>query len=219
MSCNFTSQPSMDSEYVDSIISTKLPYGGKDIVTKARKRTTAWLTRASLTVPVGDIVETGTYFGTSAAIILRVMKDFDLCHRKLWVFDSFEGLPMPSKEDRWQGTFGKFNATEDTFKRNMMAAGVYDEARLVVTKGWFRDTCPQSKVEKIAFLRLDGDLFASTWDAITALYAKVVPGGIVYVDDYGSFMGCRQAIDLFREQLGIYETLHYVRENSGTKGR
>ncbi|RYG99328.1 hypothetical protein EON65_50370, partial [archaeon] len=162
---------------------------------------------------------TGTYIGTSAAIILQILKDYDFCSRKLWVFDSFEGLPVPTKEDKGQGAPGKFNITVDMFKRNMIAAGVYDEKQLVITKGWFRDTCAQSKVEKIAYLRLDGDLFASTWDAITALYARVVPGGIVYVDDYGSFAGCRQAIELFRTQLGIYEPLHYVRENEGKSRR
>ena len=57
-------------------------------------------------------------------------------------------------------------------------------------------------------------MFESTWDAITALYKRVVPGGYIYVDDYGSFEGCREAINAFRQRYGIYEILHYIRENN-----
>ena len=59
-----------------------------------------------------------------------------------------------------------------------------------------------------------GDLFESTWDAITALYKKVVPGGFIYVDDFGSFEGCREAINTYRQRNGIYESLQYIRENN-----
>ena len=82
----------------------------------------------------------------------------------------------------------------------------------MITKGWFKDTLHVSKVSKIAFLRLDGDLFESTWDAISALYDRLIPGGIVYVDDFGSFVGCQTAIQKFRTMHKIYEPLHYIME-------
>lgn len=203
----------LDSSYVDGLLAMKLLHGGFGIVSKPRKRCTALLTKAALTLPDGDIVETGTFIGTSAAIIMKVLMDFDSCERKLWVFDSFEGLPAPTEEDGAQGSAGGFAATLETFEDNLRSVDAYDEDKLVITKGWFAEVCGPSKVSKIAFLRLDGDLFASTWDAIVALYDRVIPGGFVYVDDYGSFVGCRKAIDKFRAQLGIFEPLHYVREN------
>jgi O-methyltransferase len=70
-------------------------------------------------------------------------------------------------------------------------------------KGWFRDTLPGAPIERLALLRLDGDLYESTRDALHALYERVVPGGFVLVDDYGDFAPCRKAIDEFRAQRSI----------------
>jgi O-methyltransferase len=58
-------------------------------------------------------------------------------------------------------------------------------------------------------------LYVSTWDAITALYDRVVIGGLIYVDDYGAFNGCREAINEFRTQRKIYEPIYYIKENNG----
>ena len=69
------------------------------IVSAPRRRATAWLAKAALTLPEGDFVETGVYVGTSSAIMMNVLMHFDTCNRKLWAFDSFEGLPPPSPEE------------------------------------------------------------------------------------------------------------------------
>lgn len=94
----------------------------------------------------------------------------------------------------------------------MVAAG-----RLQVREGWFNDTTKKAsaEIEQIALLRLDGDLFVSTWDPLINLYDKVTPGGYIYVDDYGSFKGCHEAINRFRYERRIYETMHWIREPSG----
>jgi O-methyltransferase len=84
--------------------------------------------------------------------------------------------------------------------------GLLDD-RVRFLKGWFRDTLPSAPVDTIALLRLDGDLYESTMDALTALYDKVVDGGFVLVDDYGDFPPCRKAVDEFRQQRGIAEPL------------
>lgn len=91
--------------------------------------------------------------------------------------------------------------------------------QLIVTKGWFNETLPISKIDEISFLRLDGDLFASTLDGLTHLYHKVVPGDYIYVDDFASFPGCRRAVEIFREEHKIYEPLHYISESEGGIGR
>jgi O-methyltransferase len=74
-------------------------------------------------------------------------------------------------------------------------------------KGWFKDTLPSAPIEKLALLRLDGDLYESTRDALNALYHKVVPGGFVIIDDYGCLAPCRRAVDEFREKNKIAEPL------------
>ena len=149
-----------------------------------------------------------------------MMMRFDNCSRRPWPLDSFEGLPKPTGEDGvWDmgAHKGQMAVSQELFETNMKRWGAWKETRIVVTKGFFNETLPSYHIGKISFLRLDGDLFASTWDALTNLYHKVVPGGYVYVDDFGSFEGCREAIDSFRTKHHIYEPLHFVREENQVK--
>ena len=74
-------------------------------------------------------------------------------------------------------------------------------------KGWFSDTLPTAPIEKIAVLRLDGDMYASTMDALEPLYDKVPVGGYVIVDDYGAVKACAEAIHDFRDARGITDEL------------
>ena len=199
----------LNSPYISRLIKVNMPVGGRGIVSNPRKRATAMLSKLAITLPRGDFVETGSYIGTCAVIMLEVLRDFDRCGRRLWVFDSFEGLPLPSKDESHPRPV---NVTIDQFKKNLVSQGVYDAQKLIVTKGWFKDTLSTTQVDQIAFLRLDGDLFESTWDALVALYDRVVPGGVIYVDDYGSFVDCSAAVEKFRTMKKIYEPMHYVLE-------
>ncbi|KAG2500294.1 hypothetical protein HYH03_001872 [Edaphochlamys debaryana] len=142
------------------------------------------------------------------------MKDWDLCGRRYWGFDSFQGLPAPVDADKVGGMSvgeaGIMAAGQKDVEAHFAAANVTELVTL--TAGWFNETLPGATVEHIAFLRLDGDLFVSTWDGLVNLYPKVVPGGLVYVDDYGAFNGCKLAVDLYRTQHGITAPLHWIRE-------
>ena len=124
-------------------------------------------------------------------------------------------MTKDSGGDLIRGVKGEFAASQDTFVNNMKRVQAWDESRVVITKGWFNETASISPVERISFLRLDGDLYSSTWDAITGFYDRVVHGGLIYVDDYGSFNGCRLAIKEFRSQRRIYEPLHFIKEPNG----
>ena len=150
-------------------------------------------------------------------LLLTLLRDFDLCNRKYYVFDSFEGLPSIEKIDangtlRW-GKKGLFKADLEDFKNNLERFHVNDNRTLVVSKGWFRDTCHRSPVQNITFLRLDGDIYSSTVEALNAFYHKVVPGGLVYIDDYGTFNGCRAAVNEFRLKHGVTEEIQYILES------
>jgi hypothetical protein len=204
---------SLECDYINIMATRKTPNGGYGIVPFSRKRATALLTKFALTLPPeGDIVETGCYIGTSASIIMDILIHYDGCHRKLWVFDSFKGLPDLVEEDKQDGRKGQYKTSYELFKSNLQGLNVYDKNRLVITKGWFNETLSISPVKSISFLRLDGDLFSSTWDGLTAFYNKVLPGGIIYVDDYGSFRGCCDAIEKFRTENGITDPIHHIRE-------
>ena len=87
----------------------------------------------------------------------------------------------------------------------------YDKNKIHYHKGWFQDTVPKDveEIEKIAILRLDGDLYASTKVCLEYLYDKVVPKGLIIIDDYGTYEGCKKAVDEFRKKKNINSFLHY----------
>lgn len=181
-----------------------------------RLKTTIYLSKAALKLQ-GSFVETGVYRGGTTAIMMKLLMQFDKS-RKLHAFDSFEGLPKPDSMDGdnsfgIKGVQGSINASLDEFISNLKTWNAWDDNIIQISKGYFNETLPASTVKQIAFLRLDGDLFISTHDALVNLYAKLVPGGYIYIDDYGSFTGCRKAVDIFRTKNHIFEKIHYVREN------
>jgi len=77
-------------------------------------------------------------------------------------------------------------------------------------KGWFRDTLPAAPIERLAVLRLDGDMYQSTMDTLVNLYPKVSQGGYVIVDDYGAIPACRQAVNDYRAANGITEEIRDI---------
>lgn len=161
----------------------------------------------------GDLVETGAWRG-GASIFMRLALDvYGDKDRTVWVADSFEGLPPPDMERypqdagmNWH-TFSELAVSLQQVKANFAKYGALDD-RVRFLKGWFKDTLPTAPIERIAVLRLDGDLYASTMDALKPLYDKVSPGGFVIVDDYGMVEDtCRRAIHDFRSERGITDEI------------
>ena len=187
---------------------------GLGLVSPARKELTMSLTKAAIeTCLVGNMVETGVFTGGSTITVMKSLQDMDMCNRQLWVFDSFEGLPEARQGD-FNGTMqvgdrGMFKSSQETFETNMKAASAWDD-RLHVVKGWFNESIPvvKDQIGPIIFLRMDGDLYQSTKDVLDLLYDQIIPGGLIYVDDYGSFNGCKRAVDEFFATRKIWSPLH-----------
>ena len=99
------------------------------------------------------------------------------------------------------------------FEQNVQTFNV-TRARLRIVPGWFRDSLPPTGLKQIAFLRLVGDLYNSTRDAIERLEPLVVRGGIIYVDDYAKFPGCAAAIDEYRASRQLKEPLRPIMARS-----
>jgi O-methyltransferase len=161
----------------------------------------------------GDLIETGVWRGGATIFMRAILKAYDDTERLVWCADSFEGLPAPDP-DRFPADAG------DTFyKQTGLAVGVEqvkhnferyglldDQVKFLV--GWFKDTLPTAPVEQISVMRLDGDLYESTWQAIEALYPKLSPGGFCIVDDYGDLVAqCQKAIHDYRDAHGITEEI------------
>jgi len=191
---------------------------GLGFVSVPRKRATMQLARAAVESCVpGDIVETGLFTGGSSACIMRTLIEMDGCGRKFWGFDSWAGFPDPVSQDEvgllLSGRKGEWKAPRAEFEYNLKALGAWDAARMRIVDGWFNDSIPlaMGNISAIALLRLDGDLYQSTRDVLELLYDKVTRGtGVVYVDDFGSFNGCRRAVEEFRAARGITAPMHAV---------
>jgi O-methyltransferase len=156
----------------------------------------------------GDFIETGVWRG-GACILMRAL--LGVCgetKRKVWLADSFQGLPKPDAEafpadlgDQFW-TYSELAISLDTVKANLRRYGWLDQ-QVCFLPGWFRDTLPNAPIERLAVLRLDGDMYESTIVALRALYGKISPGGYVIVDDYSGIPSCRSAVDDFRREAGI----------------
>lgn len=157
----------------------------------------------------GDFVETGVWRGGACIYMRAVLKVFNVVDRKVWVADSFEGLPKPDAERYPSQDVGDVHHTYkalavslEEVQENFRKYDLLDE-QVQFLKGWFKDTLPGAPIERIAVLRLDGDMYASTMDALQALGHKVSAGGFIIVDDYGAVEGCRRAIADYRQEKGI----------------
>jgi hypothetical protein len=155
----------------------------------------------------GDLIETGVWRGGACIFIRAVLAAYGIENRKVFVADSFEGLPKPDPErfpvDKGNKlyTHTYFAVTQDEVKNNFKKYGLLDD-KVVFLKGWFKDTLPNAPIDNLAILRLDGDLYGSTMDALNNLYPKLSKGGFCIIDDYALF-GCKRAVDDYRAQHKI----------------
>lgn len=160
----------------------------------------------------GDFIETGVWRG-GASIFMRALLDVHGdTKRTVWLADSFAGLPKPDaarypadKGDRhWQKSASLAISLEQV-RANVARHGFLDN-RVRFLPGWFRDTLPGAPVERLAVLRLDGDMYESTMVALDALYDRLSVGGYVIVDDY-ALPTCAKAIIDFRSKRDIHDPL------------
>jgi O-methyltransferase len=166
----------------------------------------------------GDLIETGVWRGGSAIFMRAVLAAHGVSDRTVWVADSFEGLPTPASSahavDRAYDIdgFSGLAVELDQVKANFARYGLLDE-HVRFLAGWFKDTLASAPIEQLAVARLDGDLYGSTIDAITALYPKLSIGGYLIVDDYNAPLfadACGQAIRDYRARHGISEPLQTI---------
>ena len=173
----------------------------------------------------GALVECGVWRGGAAAMmVLAHLRSGSVPWRHIHLFDSWQGLPEPDEEH--DGKFavdfsggGKGGALKPI---GQCVAGL-DETRTLLEEeigypaelihyhvGWFQETLPRTDVGEIALLRLDGDWYESTRVCLEHLYSKVVKNGVVVLDDYGYWAGCRKATDEFIDQQSQPIMLHHI---------
>lgn len=174
----------------------------------------------------GSIVECGCYKGGCLAVMAYMLKDSP---RKIYAFDSFEGLPEPTKKDGKKAILYAEKKQSGKLKSiNKCVASVKDIKKIFkklklnpkntrICKGWFQDTIPQNKedIGEIAILRLDGDWYESERFCLENLYDNIISGGYLILDDYNTWEGSKKALDEFIENNQLEVKLRKVGKQKG----
>lgn len=159
----------------------------------------------------GDIVECGVWKGGSSMLCARTLKSMNETKRKLFLYDTFEGMPEPAAKDitffnlnaidKWKKSVrkdkNKWNyASLNEVKKNMYSTE-YPRENIVFVKGKVEETLPENNPGQIALLHLDTDWFESTYHELMNLCPLLSNLGVIVIDDYGTWLGQREAVDKY----------------------
>ena len=165
----------------------------------------------------GDIVECGVWRGGASYLVAETLRTYGVSDKNIYMFDTFSGMSKPTKLDvkstgldarsKYKTTFdGELNITDWCFSsldevKNNMKKSNYNYDQFIFVPGKVEETIPKTLPEEIALLRLDTDWYESTHHELVHLYPKVVPGGLIIVDDYTAWKGARKATDDYLSSL------------------
>lgn len=167
----------------------------------------------------GAIVECGVWKGGSIMAALKALNN-DKLVREVYLYDTFEGMSEPTEVDKNEnGKLAKQIIDEDNFQKcisnldevmqNVKSTG-YPSDNLHFIKGKVEDTIPNKIPDKIALLRLDTDWYESTLHELNNLFPLLVKDGVLIIDDYGHWNGCKKAVDEYFSNLTTPYFMHRV---------
>lgn len=186
----------------------------------------------------GDFVECGVWKGGSVGLMALANLKHSNTRRNIHLFDVYDNGSEPDPDVDGEFAInqikelvgkkdlevkGRLKSVEGAYEslggkgtlegnQHLLESIIgYDKNKIHYHKGWFQDTVPKDvhEIEKIAILRLDGDFYDNTKVCLEYLYDKVVPNGLIIIDDYGTYDGCKKAVDEFRMKKNIHSFLHY----------
>ncbi|WP_373511811.1 TylF/MycF/NovP-related O-methyltransferase [Persicitalea sp.] len=166
----------------------------------------------------GDFVECGVWRGGSAMAMALTLERRRARNRQLYLYDTYEGMSEPTPEDEsFAGETAKklldnssredargvwcYSTLEEVMQN--VDSTRYPSSHLHFVKGKVEDTIPDQAPDKIALLRLDTDWYESTKHEMEHLFPRLRPGGVIIIDDYGHWKGCRRAVDEYLRDNGI----------------
>jgi hypothetical protein len=163
----------------------------------------------------GDVIEAGVWRGGVPIFMRGILAAYGVTDRRVWVADSFQGLPPPDIETYPIDKGLDLYLLEDLAVSLEQVKSYFDRYGLLddqvrFLKGWFRDTLPIAPIESLAVIRLDGDLYESIMDGLVHLYPKLSVGGYLIVDDFGNILQTRQAVLDYRAAHGIKDRIVQV---------
>jgi len=166
----------------------------------------------------GDFLEAGVWRGGACIFLRALLNVYGDRYRKVWLADSFRGLPKPDAgnfpADRGMNLWRDpaLSVSVEEVKANFERYGLLDD-RVRFLPGFFKDTLP-GPVARLSILRLDGDMYESTIQVLTALYPKLSDGGYLIIDDFSVFPACRKAVADYRGEHQISTPIVRVGWNS-----
>jgi predicted O-methyltransferase YrrM len=172
----------------------------------------------------GEIVECGVWLGGSMMAVARTLGRMGESSRNLYLFDTFEGMTAATAKDRdYRGKdaaqmMARAPGTADdvwaigpleTVRKNMTSTG-YPSERIHYKVGRVEDTLPREAPDQIALLRLDTDWYESTRHELETLFPRLVPGGVLIIDDYGHWEGAKRAVDEYIQSHDVKILLNRI---------
>jgi O-methyltransferase len=160
----------------------------------------------------GDLIETGVWRGGCAIFMRGILAAHGVDDRKVWLADSFSGVPEPDAARYPSDGFSDLHnqvglaVSREDVEANFRRYGLLDD-QVCFIEGWFEQTLPTLAGHTWSLIRLDGDLYQSTIEGLENLYPGLSLGGYCIVDDYGTYPACRQAVEDFRARHNIDEQI------------
>ena len=177
----------------------------------------------------GDFVECGVWKGGSSMVAAMTFLSKNFHQKTLWLYDTYSGMPEPEQNDvkAYDGTpADRFWSPGQKADKNLWNYSPIEEVRhnvrttnypnqnLVFIEGNVEDTIPDQKPTSISILRLDTDLYSSTYHELKYLFPLLSEGGVLIIDDYGTWEGARQATDQYFSENNICMFLHRIDEGA-----
>jgi len=159
----------------------------------------------------GDYAEAGTERGGACVFAQAVLKSLGNKNRRLWLANTFSGTVTADAAN------GLLAVPKEEVKALFERYGLWDE-NIELLEGDYEETLAEVPIKTLAVIRIDGDSYESTIQALENLYSKLSDGGFVIVDDYGVRETCKAAVDDFRAEKNIVDTLHQI-DHSGVYWR
>jgi len=160
----------------------------------------------------GAFAECGVWRGGSVIAMIRTLQDMGVSDRDIHLYDTFTGMTRPTTHDTspvdrpalehwedsdgrpWAALFEPETFNEESVRATVLSTG-YPAERVHLVAGPVEQTLPARAPERLALLRLDTDWYESTRHELVHLYPHLVDSGVLVVDDYGHWEGCRLAVD------------------------
>jgi len=160
----------------------------------------------------GDLIECGVWRGGASILMRAVLAAHGDATRCVWLADSFAGLPTPDAANYPADAGMRLDlcrglaVPQTEVMANFERYGLLDD-RVCFLPGWFKETLPNAPIESLAVLRLDGDLYESTIQALESLYPRLSNGGFCIIDDYHDIEGCQKAVTDYRDTHNIFSEI------------